>query len=140
MKANKTQPTQLSVAEYFAAIENEEQRDDAVALAALMEAATGLPPVLWGTAIIGFGTYHYVYESGREGDTPIISFAVRKNALTLYGVMFYEHNEDNMQLAANLGPHTHGKGCLYIKRLQDIDVKILREMIANAYRHRTNKK
>jgi len=139
MKANKTQPTSRSVVSYLADIGDDQQRGDAVKLAKLMEEATGLKPVLWGSSIVGFGKHHYVYESGREGDTAVVGFAVRKNAIVLYGVLFYSQNEGNVKLAQKLGPHTHGKGCLYIKSLSDVDLAVLKEMVENAFRARSGK-
>lgn len=136
VKANKTQPTAVSVDDYLASIDNEQRREDATRLVRIMTEATGLDAVMWGPSIVGFGNYHYVYSSGREGDTPVVSFSARKNALTLYGVMFYEQNENNMKLTGKLGPHTHGKGCLYIKTLNDIDADVLKTMIHNAFQAR----
>lgn len=105
-----------------------------------MEEVTGVTPVMWGTGIVGIGNNHYVYASGREGDTPAVSFAARKNKITLYGVIFYLENKENVDLAKQLGPHTHGKGCLYIKTLDGINLAILKKMIKNAYLVRSDKK
>jgi hypothetical protein len=127
MADNKTKPTKLSVAEFIDAIADETKRADAKVLVKLMQSATGEKPKLWGPSIIGFGSYHYVYDSGREGDMPLIGFSPRKTATVLYlglGTGGYE-----AQLA-KLGKHTTGKGCLYIKALADVDQKILAGLIA----------
>ncbi len=95
-----------------------------------MSEVTGESPQMWGSSIIGFGVHHYIYETGREGDTVKVGFAPRKQALVLYGLKFYEVN---IELLKNLGPHTSGKGCLYIKDLDAIDLPILKELILTAY-------
>ncbi len=133
MKANKTQPTTASVDSYISSIENQSRRSDAQKLLQLIQVVTGEKPVLWGTSIVGFGNRHYKYASGREGDIMKVGFAVRKQAITLYGLLMFEENNDNIALAKQLGPHSHGKGCLYIKSLKDIDLTILKKMIDNSY-------
>jgi hypothetical protein len=101
-----------------------------------MARATGDEPVMWGPSIIGFGSRHYVYESGREGDTPLVAFSARKQALTIYG-LFPAPDHENVALASTLGPHTHGKSCLYIKDLNVIDIGVLTAMITQAYHTKT---
>ena len=127
MAENKTKPTKVSVASYIAALPGESKRADAKALVKLMQAATGEKPAMWGPSIIGFGSVHYVYESGREGDMPLLGFSPRKPALVLYGVA-----RSAQSLLPRLGKHTTGKGCLYIKKLADVDLKVLEKMISIA--------
>jgi hypothetical protein len=126
---NKTKATKSSVAAFIAAIEDPVISADAKRLAKLMQEASGEKPVLWGPSIVGFGSRHYRYDSGREGDTPLIAFSPRKAALVLYGVA--RHDSAATKLA-KLGKHTTGKGCLYIKKLADVDEKVLRELVAAA--------
>jgi len=129
MADNKTKPTQLSVKTFIEAIANESQRADAKTLVKLMQKATGEKPAMWGPSIVGFGTYHYVYESGREGDMPLAGFSPRKAATVLYGVTGYDGSD---ALLAELGKYTTGKGCLYIKKLADVDQKVLGTLVAEA--------
>ena len=110
-------------------IADETKRAGAKTLIKLMQGATGEKPALWGTAIIGFGKYHYVYESGREGDMPLVGFSPRKAALVLYGLINFDGAE---ALLLKLGKHTTGKGCLYVKTLADVDVKVLETLIKKA--------
>lgn len=123
---NKTQPTTQSVAAFLETIPNKQQQADSRALVRIMQEVTGWPPVMWGSSMIGFGTLRYKYPTGREGDTMMVGFSPRAKALTLYGLINYEQGQ---QLAERLGPHEAGKGCLYVKRLSDIDEDILRQMI-----------
>ncbi len=129
MAANKTKPTEMSVAAFVDALTNQARRTDAKALIKLMAKATGERAKMWGPSIIGFGTYHYKYESGREGDTVLVGFSPRKAALVLYGVTGSENAES---LLSKLGPHTTGKGCLYIKNFSDIDQNILEQLITRS--------
>ena len=122
MADNKTKPTSLSVTGFIAAITDPTRRTDAKALVKLMQSASGEKPQMWGPSIIGFGSCHYRYESGREGDMPLIGFSPRKAASVLYGVI---GPEDCKALLPKLGKHTTGKGCLYIKKLADVDQKVL---------------
>jgi hypothetical protein len=125
MAESKTKPTKLSVAEFVNAIEDEGRRADAKALVKLMQQATGEKPKMWGPSIIGFGSYHYKYETGREGDMPLIGFSPRKAATVLYGL---RGAGDAEAMLAKLGKHTTGKGCLYVKRLADVDAKVLQAL------------
>jgi hypothetical protein len=134
MAENKTKPTKVSVAGYIAALPDESKRADARTLVKLMQAATGEKPAMWGPSIVGFGSVHYVYESGREGDMPLIGFSPRKPALVLYGVA-----RSAESLLPRLGKHTTGKGCLYIRKLADVDVKVLEKMIAAAAKSKSKK-
>jgi Domain of unknown function (DU1801) len=129
MPENKTKPTALSVPAYLDAIPDETRRADAKALVKLMKRVTGEQPKMWGPSIIGFGTHHYVYESGREGDSPLIGFSPRKPATVLYGL---RSGDDSETLLAKLGKHTTGKGCVYIKKLEDIDQTVLETLIATS--------
>jgi hypothetical protein len=108
-------------------VPDEQQRQDCWVLIDLMRQATGLPPVMWGPAIIGFGARHYRYESGREGDMPLIAFSPRKQNLALYSLTGYH---ELPALRAQLGKHRTGKGCVYIKRLADVDIATLARLIA----------
>jgi len=126
MAENKTKPTEVSVAAYIEAITDESKRADAKALVKLMQKASGEKPKMWGPSIVGFGSYHYKYDSGREGDTPVIAFSPRKAATVLYGAIGFAGAE---KLLAKLGKHTTGKGCLYIKKLADVDQKVLQAMV-----------
>ena len=122
----KTKPTQASVKEFLNQIPDKERRDDCFAVAKMMEEVTGNKPKMWGPSIVGFGTYHYKYESGREGDWPIAAFSPRKKDLTLYIMMGFEQNPELMK---QLGKHSTGKSCLYIKRLSDIHMPTLKKLI-----------
>jgi Domain of unknown function (DU1801) len=121
MAENKTKPTKLSVAAFIDAIADQTKRADAKTLVKLMQRASGEKPKMWGPSIIGFGSYHYKYDTGREGDMPLIGFSPRKPATVLYGM----RTSDSDALIAKLGKHTTGKGCLYIKKLTDVDQKVL---------------
>ena len=134
MAENKTQPTNESVDEFLGKIDNNKRREDSIALVELMHEVTGVKPVLWGN-IVGFGKYHYKYASGREGDIMAVGFAPRKQALTIYGVLYYEQNADRM---ADLGDVQTSKGCIYIKDLNKINMPILRELVAAAYKQNNN--
>src|SRR6266571_5489291 len=110
MAENKTKPTKVSVAAFIDAITDPSRRSDAKALVKLMQSATGEKPKMWGPSIIGFGSHHYKYESGREGDAPLAGFSPRKAATVLYGLTGFNDSES---LLGRLGKHTTGKGCLY---------------------------
>ncbi|MFI6445582.1 DUF1801 domain-containing protein [Kitasatospora sp. NPDC050543] len=127
MAEPKTRPGTASPARFLAAVADERRRADARALCALMAEVTGAAPVMWGTSIVGFGTYHYRYATGREGDWPPVALSPRKQALTVYLAEGFEGRY--AQLVARLGPVTTGKGCLYIKRLDAVDGNALRELV-----------
>jgi|SRR5580692_8255328 hypothetical protein len=129
MADNKTKPSKLSVAAFIDALTDQTKRADAKALAKLMQRATGETPKMWGPSIIGFGSYHYTYDSGRQGDTPLAGFSPRKAATVLYGVTGFS---DSGALLAKLGKHTMGKGCLYIKKLADVDQKVLEALVVKS--------
>ena len=129
MATNKTKPTAVSVTSFVNGLTEPEKRSDAKVFIALMKRVTGEKPKMWGPSIIGFGTLHYRYESGREGDTVLVGFSPRKPAIVLYGVTGFKGAK---ALLAQLGKHTTGKGCLYIKRLADVDQEVLEELLVNA--------
>ena len=133
MSQNKTAATDASVAEFINAVDDEVKRADSWALVEIMQRITGEPPKMWGPSIVGFGTYHYTYESGREGDVPIVGFSPRKAALTLY-LSSGSSWEAKADLMDSLGKHKVGKGCLYIKRLSDVDTGILTKLIERSAR------
>ncbi|MEQ6166729.1 DUF1801 domain-containing protein [Ekhidna sp. MALMAid0563] len=122
----KTQPSDLDVEAFINTIEPESKRDDAWEVLKLMKKVTGEEPVMWGSSIVGFGKYKYVYESGREGEWMLTGFSPRKQAMTLYLMSGYEKMDDLMQ---KLGKYKSSVSCLYIKRLSDIDLDVLEEMV-----------
>jgi hypothetical protein len=132
-RQQKTLPTERSVAEFVAALPDATQRADCAQVIALMQGATKAEPKLWGSSIIGFGQYHYRYDSGCEGDSCLVGFAPRKGQLVLY--LLGAIAADETGLLEKLGPHKAGKGCLYIKRLADIHVPTLKKLIAAAVKH-----
>src|SRR4029077_10248484 len=132
MADNKTKPTEVSVAAFIDALTDETKRADAKALVKIMQRASGEKPKMWGPSIIGFGSYHYTYESGREGDMPLAGFSPRKAATVVYGMTGFSDSE---ALRAKLGKHTKGGGCLYIKKLADVDQKVLEAMVLKAVAH-----
>ncbi|TXD39490.1 DUF1801 domain-containing protein [Lujinxingia vulgaris] len=122
----KTQPTDQNPAEVLNAVEDPKRREDCLRLLEIFEEEVGAPAVMWGDAIVGFGTYHYVYKSGREGDWMLAGFSPRKRNISLYIMSGFEGAEDIM---GRLGKHKTGKSCLYINKLADIDEGALRELI-----------
>jgi hypothetical protein len=129
MTDSKTTPTKMSVTAYLNALTDETKRADAKALVRLMQSATGEKPKMWGPSIVGFGSHHYTYESGREGDIPLAGFAPRKAATVLYGLT---GSREAQALLAKLGKHTTGKGCLYIKKLAEVDRKVLEALVVKS--------
>jgi Domain of unknown function (DU1801) len=125
----KTKPTKVSVADYIRAVPNETRQRDARAVLAIMRKVTGLPPKMWGPSIIGFGSRHYRYESGHEGDTPMAAFSPRSSALVVY----LGCDGEERPLLQQLGKHKMGKGCLYINKLADVDTGILQRLIELSY-------
>ena len=128
----KTQPGDASVDRFLEGIEDEERRADCRAVHRMMERVTGEPPRMWGGSIVGFGSYHYRYESGREGDWFLTGFAPRKRDLTLYIMAGFERYDD---LMARLGKHKTGRSCLYVKRLSDLDAAVLEELVRASVAH-----
>ncbi|MET0981147.1 MAG: DUF1801 domain-containing protein [Telluria sp.] len=126
MSGNKTLPTDVAVASCLDAIADTARRADCEVLVGMMSRATGAPPVMWGTAIVGFGSYHYRYDSGREGDFCVLGFAARKGDISLYLMAGFEGQE---ALLARLGRHKTGKACLYVRKLLDIDLDVLEVLL-----------
>ena len=126
MAEPKTKPTKESVKDFLNRIPEAERREDCFAIAKMMEEITGEKPVMWGPSIVGFGSYHYKYGSGREGDWMMTGFSPRKKDLTVYLMMGFEKRAELME---KLGKHSHAKSCLYIKRLSDIHVPTLKKLI-----------
>ena len=127
-------PTNAPVEAFLAQVPNDQQREDARRLCALMEEITGEPPAMWGSSIVGFGTYRYRSASGHEGDSALASFSPRRQHLVIY--LVGEFADRHRAALARLGPHQTGKGCLYIKRLADVDLDALRELIDRSVRIR----
>jgi hypothetical protein len=132
MAESKTAKTAASVPEFLDAVADPRRRADTMAVCALIQEVTGAEPAMWGGSIVGFGTYHYKYASGQEGDWPAVSLSPRKAALTLYLSTGFDGAED---LLGRLGPHSMGKSCLYVKRLSAIDQDVLRDLVGKAFRH-----
>ncbi|BDU27315.1 DUF1801 domain-containing protein [Flavobacterium sp. GSB-24] len=126
MAKNKTTETQQSVTDFINAVENDAKRNDAFELVKIMQEATGFEPKMWGTSIIGFGSYHYKYDSGHEGDAPLAAYSPRKAATTVY---FYLPEENREELLSKLGKHKSSKACIYINKLTDIDIEVLKKII-----------
>jgi len=126
MAEAKTKPTNVSVASYLAGLTNETRRADARVLIKMMQEATGEKAKMWGPSMIGFGSCHLVYESGREGDWPVACFAPRKPATVIYGLTWFAGHE---ALLAKLGKHTRSGSCIHIKKLADVDLSVLDELI-----------
>lgn len=135
MAKNKTIEIDLSVSDYVSKITDTTKQSDFQKVIDLMQKVSGFEPKMWGTAIVGFGSYHYVYESGREGDAPIIGCSARVNAITLYLGTNFENREE---LLNQLGKYKTGKGCLYIKNLKDVKVDVLETMVHNSMKYRIN--
>jgi hypothetical protein len=128
---NKTKPTAASVAKFIDAVENETRRKDAKKLLSVMKKITGDKPKMWGPSIIGFGEYHYKYESGREGDSLLVGFSPRKANMVLYVLGCLGDKEP---LLAKLGKYKNGKSCLYINKLDDVDMPTLEKLIDKSYK------
>ncbi len=137
MAQNKTVRNDGDVLAYLESVQNKRRREDSLVVLKIMEEVTGEPAEMWGTSIVGFGSYHYKYESGREGDFMIAGFAPRKQALTLYIMGGHERHE---ALYAKLGKYRTGRSCLYINKLDDVDLDVLREIISASvdYMRRTH--
>jgi hypothetical protein len=130
MAENKTQPTAESVMAFLNQIEDQQVRADCLVLLEMMQKASKCEPILWGSAIVGFGIRHYVYESGREGDTSVLAFSPRKQNLTLYLAGGVSNLEAEL---SKLGKYKTGKGCLYLKSLGDVDLDVLQSIFAKAF-------
>jgi len=133
---NKTLETNEDVMQFIHSVTNEAKKEDSLSLLKMIEKITQNPPKMWGKSIVGFGKYHYKYESGREGDFMKVGFSPRKQNLTLYIMPGFERYAE---LMTKLGKHRTGKSCLYIKKLADVDESVLKELIDLSYKHMTNK-
>lgn len=129
MTVPKTKPTEVSAESHIAAIANEEQQNDALTLVALMRRVTKQEPRMWGPSIVGFGSYHYKYASGHDGDSALAAFAVRGSELVVYIAAGFEGRD---VLLAKLGKHKTGKVCVYIRRLANVDLKVLETLVARS--------
>ena len=132
MSENKTKPTNAGVVKFLNSATDDRKRSDSLAILELMKSITGIKPKMWGPTMVGFGSYHYKYDSGREGDYFIVGFSPRKQALTIYimsGLSRYE------KILSRLGKYKIGKSCLYIKKLEDVDTAVLTELIKESYQH-----
>ena len=132
MAENKTTPNDQDIEQFLNSVDDERKRKDSFTILELMKQVTGIEPRMWGSSIVGFGSYHYKYESGREGDMMLAGFSPRKQNLTLYNMSGFERCDD---LLKKLGKHTTGKGCLYIKRLDDVDLPTLKSLIEESFKH-----
>lgn len=139
----KTRVNDANVDKFLRGVTDETKREDSYKILEMMKKATKAEPKMWGTSIIGFGGYHYKYESGREGDSPLTGFSPRKQSLTLYILGGFDEHEE---LLNKLGKYSLGKGCLYIKKLEDVDTKVLKELVTRSVkkmakpRHKRNKR
>jgi len=129
MAQNKTTENGLSVHDFLNTVPDENKRSDCFNLLGIIGEIAGFTAKMWGTAIVGFGSYHYKYESGRTGNAPLVGFSPRKDAIVLYLSSDFNNREE---LLAKFGKHKTGKACVYIKKLSDIDVEVLKEMITNS--------
>jgi hypothetical protein len=129
---NKTKETDASVDAFLNAVEDEQRRKDCQAVAKLMQQVTKQKPKMWGSSIVGFGSYHYKYASGREGDAPLTGFSPRKQDLTLYISGGFEEYDDLMK---RLGKCKTGKVCVYLKKLSDVDMAVLKQLVEKSVEH-----
>lgn len=136
MSDPKTTPNDASVTGFLRAVAHPQRRADSFQLLELLKEITGEQPQMWGSSIVGFGSYHYQYASGREGDWPIVGFSPRKQNLTLYIMNGFDRYES---LLARLGKHKTGKSCLYLNKLEDVDLQLLRELIQESVAYMKNK-
>ena len=127
MAKNKTTETEGSVVDFINAVDDVVKRNDAFEITKIIQETSGFEPKMWGPAIIGFGSYHYKYASGHEGDAPLVAFSPRKAAISLY---IYTSPENRDEFLSKLGKHKASKGCIYIKKLSDIDIEVLKKMVS----------
>jgi hypothetical protein len=132
MAKNKTTQNEINVTDFIKEVPDENKRNDSLKLVEIMKKQTGFEPKMWGAAIIGFGSYHYKYESGHEGDAPLVGFSPRKNAIAVYLML---GNDRNIKLVEKLGKYKKGGGCLYINKLGDVNIEILRELIVDTVKY-----
>lgn len=131
MAEAKTKPTKVSLKTYLAGISDDARRADCEAIAAMMKSVTRQEPVMWGPSIVGYGKYHYVYDSGRSGEFCATGFSARKTDISIYLVA---SGPNQAELLERLGKHKMGKSCLTIKRLADVDTTVLKQLVAESYR------
>jgi Domain of unknown function (DU1801) len=132
MAKNKTTETSISVTYFINTVKDEAKKRDSFNLIELIKKETGREPKMWGPSIVGFDSYHYKYDSGHEGDSPIVAFSPRASAITLYLSWHFEKRDE---LLEKLGKHKTNKGCIYIKNLESINIEILQKMIINHIKH-----
>lgn len=125
----KTLETDQDVAEFIEGVDSLKKREDAYKLLEIFEESTGYQAKMWGQRIIGFGSYHYKYASGHEGDAPLVGFSPRKAKISLY---FATGDSDRAELLSRLGKHTSGKACVYINKVEDINIEVLKEIISQS--------
>lgn len=135
MGENKTRPSDAVVEDFLGSVEHPVRREDGFALLELMREGTGQPAVMWGASMVGFGSYHYKYDTGREGDSLAVGFSPRKGNLALYGLTY---SPEAGKLLRKLGKHKTGAACLYINKLDDVDRSVLLELIRAGYKHVTS--
>ena len=133
----KTKPTKVDVEKFLKSVIDKKRQEDSFKVLELMKNITKEEPIMWGPSIVGFGSYHYKYESGREGDMCITGFSPRKQSLTLYIMPGFERYE---KLMKKLGKYKTGKSCLYINKLEDVDLKVLKTLITESVRYMKQKK
>ncbi len=131
MAKAKTTETTMSVAAFVKKVDDKQRQADCNAIIDIMKTASGFEPKMWGPAIIGFGSYHYVYDSGHEGDAPLVGFSPRKNEFALYIANF----EGKEKLLEKFGKHKTAKACVYIKKLEDIDPAVLGKLVTGSVKH-----
>lgn len=134
MAEQKTKPTSQSVEAFLDKIPSEQTRDDCRAIMKIMKKVTGASPKMWGPSIVGFGQYHYKYDSGHEGDSCLAAFSPRKAAITIY---FMLPDAERGPLLKKLGKHKSSKACIYVKKLDDVDVKVLEEIVDRSFKYVT---
>ena len=132
MAKNKTIETENSVSVFLASISDIKRREDCVSIIDLLNNLSGFEPKMWGTAIVGFGIYNYKYESGHEGNAPLVGLASRQNAITIYLASGFDEKET---LLSQLGKHKSSKACLYIQKLEDIDIAVLSQLVQKSISH-----
>jgi hypothetical protein len=130
LNANLTRPTEVSAANFLAAVEHPVRRADGLVLAEMMGRVTGEPAVMWGPTMVGFGSYRYATDSGRRGECFVVGFSPRKASLSLYGTTYAPESDS---LLEQLGKHKRGAGCLYVNKLADVDIAILEQLVAYNY-------
>ncbi len=132
MAETKTRPTAVSATEFLAQVEDAQKRADSNVLIEMMTRITGEQPRMWGPSIVGFGAYHYKYPSGHEGDAPLVGFSPRKAEFSIYLYGASEQDDRRSTLLAKLGKHRMGKGCLYVKRLDQVNLNVLEQLVRHS--------